>query len=197
MPVSPSSLIAAVDVEQLGETDADSSARLELLDRFALICDPRSRRGRRHSLASVLGVVACAMVAVGSDSLTAIEQWADNASQQVLADLDVWRDPLTGRHQPPSDVPRISRKRRQASLPGGPEQRFDPDRPQTRSARTSYVDEAWTLDRPQPRPAPDHRHTLVRGMRRDGPIQPPAASPRATFRRSLASDLRTRAAIRL
>ncbi|MCU1676164.1 MAG: hypothetical protein JWM93_922 [Frankiales bacterium] len=86
MPVAPSSLIAAVDREQLGETDADSSARLELLDRFALICDPRSRRGRRHSLASVLAVVACATVAVGSDSLTAIEQWADNAPQQVLAD---------------------------------------------------------------------------------------------------------------
>ncbi len=103
MPVAPSSLIAAVDREQLGETDADSSARLELLDRFALICDPRSRRGRRHSLASVLAVVACATVAVGSDSLTAIEQWADNAPQQVLADLDVWRDPLTGRHQPPSE----------------------------------------------------------------------------------------------
>jgi predicted transposase YbfD/YdcC len=48
-------------------------------------------------------VIACAIVAVGSDSLTAIEQWADNASQAVLADLDVWRDPFTGRHQPPSE----------------------------------------------------------------------------------------------
>lgn len=103
MPVTPSLLIAAVDGEQLGETDADSSARLELLDRFALICDPRSRRGRRHSLTSVLAVVACATVAVGGDCLTAIEQWADNAPQQVLADLGVWRDPFTGRHQPPSE----------------------------------------------------------------------------------------------
>jgi predicted transposase YbfD/YdcC len=103
VPVAPSSLITAANCERLEETDADSSARLHLVDRFALIIDPRSRRGRRHSLASLLAVVACATVAVGSDRLTAIEQWADNAPQHVLADLDVWRNPLTGRHQPPSE----------------------------------------------------------------------------------------------
>ncbi|WP_449066682.1 ISAs1 family transposase, partial [Planomonospora algeriensis] len=40
---------------------------------------------------------------VGNDRLTAIEQWADNAPQHVLADLGVWRDPLTGRCRPPSE----------------------------------------------------------------------------------------------
>ncbi|WP_326642347.1 transposase family protein [Streptosporangium sp. NBC_01755] len=105
MPVTPSSLIAAVDREQLEETNAGSSARLELLGRFALITDPRSRRGRRHSLVSALAVVACATAAVGGDSLTAIEQWADNAPQQVLADLKVWRDPLTGRVNDPPSTP--------------------------------------------------------------------------------------------
>ncbi|WP_326826977.1 ISAs1 family transposase [Streptosporangium sp. NBC_01756] len=73
------------------------------MERFALVCDPRSRRGRRHRLVSVLALVACATIAVGSDSLIAIEQWADNAPQQVLADLQVWRNPLTGVRQPPSE----------------------------------------------------------------------------------------------
>ncbi|WP_406317592.1 ISAs1 family transposase [Streptosporangium sp. NBC_01639] len=103
MPVAPSSLINAVGCEQVGQTDTDSSARLKLTDRFALISDPRSARGRRHSLASILAIVACATVAVGGDCLTAIEQWADNAPQQVLADLHIWRDPFTGLHQPPSE----------------------------------------------------------------------------------------------
>lgn len=103
MPVVPSSLITAIDRARLGETGPDSSAQQDLMERFALICDPRSRRGRRHRLASVLALVACATVAAGSDSLTAIEQWADNAPQSVLADLAVWRNPLTGRHQPPSE----------------------------------------------------------------------------------------------
>ncbi|MEU8272618.1 ISAs1 family transposase [Sphaerisporangium sp. NPDC049002] len=99
----PSSLISAADREQLEQSVLDSASRLSLMDRFAMVSDPRSRRGRRHSLASVLALIACATVAVGGDSLTAIEQWADNAPQPVLADLLVWRNPLTGLHQPPSE----------------------------------------------------------------------------------------------
>jgi len=103
VPVAPSSLINVVGREQIGQTNTDSSARLNLLDRFALISDPRSARGRRHCLASILAIVACATVAVGGDCLTAIQQWADNAPQQVLADLHIWRAPFTGLHRPPSE----------------------------------------------------------------------------------------------
>ncbi|ACZ88078.1 ISAs1 family transposase [Streptosporangium roseum] len=103
MPVAPSSLINAVGREQIGQTNTDSSARLDLIDRFTLISDPRSTRGRRHCLASILAIVACATVAVGGDCLTAIEQWADNAPQHILADLHIWRDPFTGLHRPPSE----------------------------------------------------------------------------------------------
>ncbi|MEV4180227.1 hypothetical protein AB0J28_02115 [Streptosporangium canum] len=58
VPVAPSSLITAVTCEQLGQTAADSSARLQLVDRFARITDQRSRGGRRHSPASLLAETA-------------------------------------------------------------------------------------------------------------------------------------------
>jgi hypothetical protein len=46
-----------------------------LLERLAMIPDPRDRRGRRHTLASVLAVSAAA-VAAGARSVTAIAEWA-------------------------------------------------------------------------------------------------------------------------
>jgi predicted transposase YbfD/YdcC len=71
-----------------------------LLERLAMIPDPRDRRGRRHPLASVLAVSAAA-VAAGARSVTAIAEWATDAPWPVLAALGVRCDPLTrGCHVP-------------------------------------------------------------------------------------------------
>ncbi len=51
---------------------------LGLLQRLAMLPDPRDRRGRRHPLASVLAVSAAA-VAAGARSVTAIAEWATDA----------------------------------------------------------------------------------------------------------------------
>jgi DDE_Tnp_1-associated len=67
-----------------------------LLERLAMLPDPRDRRGRRHTLASVLAVSAAA-VAAGARSVTAIAEWATDAPGQVLAALGVRGDPLTRR----------------------------------------------------------------------------------------------------
>jgi predicted transposase YbfD/YdcC len=74
-----------------------------LLERLAMLPDPRDRRGRRHTLASVLAVSAAA-VAAGARSVTAIAEWATDAPWPVLAALGVRRDPLTRRCQVPGEA---------------------------------------------------------------------------------------------
>lgn len=59
-------------------------APVSLVGKLAALDDPRSPQGRRHSLASVLLCVLCAMVA-GAGCLRAIGQWADAAPQHTLA----------------------------------------------------------------------------------------------------------------
>jgi predicted transposase YbfD/YdcC len=74
-----------------------------LLERLAMIPDPRDRRVRRHPLASVLAVSAAAVLA-GARSVTAIAEWAADAPGPVLAALGVRRDPLTRRCQVPGEA---------------------------------------------------------------------------------------------
>jgi predicted transposase YbfD/YdcC len=74
-----------------------------LLADLAHLADPRHRRGRRHPLAGVLAIAACAVMA-GARSLAAIGEWAADAPAPVLAALGVRRDPLTGAFTPPAEA---------------------------------------------------------------------------------------------
>jgi predicted transposase YbfD/YdcC len=74
-----------------------------LLERLAILPDPRARRGRRHTLASVLALSAAAVLA-GARSVAAIAEWAADAPGPVLAALGVRRDPLTRRWQVPGEA---------------------------------------------------------------------------------------------
>jgi hypothetical protein len=74
-----------------------------LLERLAMLPDPRDRRGRRPALASVLAVSAAA-VAAGARSVTAIAEWATDAPWPILAALGVPCDPLTRRCQVPGEA---------------------------------------------------------------------------------------------
>ncbi|MET8518437.1 ISAs1 family transposase [Streptomyces sp. NPDC005077] len=56
--------------------------------RLAVLVDPRDRRGRRHSLVSVL-LTACCAVLAGARSYAAVGQWAASAPQDALARLEV------------------------------------------------------------------------------------------------------------
>jgi predicted transposase YbfD/YdcC len=102
VPAAGSSLIPAA-------TDPDHARPLAvgeclgLLERLALLPDPRDRRGRRHPLASVLAVSAAAVLA-GAWSVTAIAEWASDAPGPILASLGVRRDPLTRRCQVPGEA---------------------------------------------------------------------------------------------
>jgi predicted transposase YbfD/YdcC len=57
-----------------------------LLTCLAQVPDPRRHRGRRHPLAFVLSLAACAVLA-GAKSLAAIAEWAADAPPHVLARL--------------------------------------------------------------------------------------------------------------
>jgi hypothetical protein len=90
-------------------TDPDHSRPLavgacpDLLERLAMLPNPRDRRGRRHTLASVLALSAAA-VAAGARSVTAIAEWASAAPCPILAALGVRGDPLTRRCQVPGEA---------------------------------------------------------------------------------------------
>jgi hypothetical protein len=59
-----------------GPVEAESA----LVERLKRIPDYRDRRRRRHPLVVVLALAACATLVVGSDSSSAIWQWAARSS---------------------------------------------------------------------------------------------------------------------
>jgi len=75
----------------------------DLLSCLATVSDPRKRRGVRHGWASLLTVAAAAVLS-GARSLTAIGEWAADASQEVLAALGVRRNARVGRYLPPDEA---------------------------------------------------------------------------------------------
>ncbi|WP_330301562.1 MULTISPECIES: ISAs1 family transposase [unclassified Streptomyces] len=83
MPAAPSSPVP-VGLGQLAGCDPACPDELpDLLARLSHLPDPRRRRGRRHPLPYVLAVAACAVLA-GAKSLTAIAEWAADASDRLL-----------------------------------------------------------------------------------------------------------------
>ncbi len=64
-------------------THAQRSAS-RVVARLTVLVDPRDRRGRRHSLVSML-LTACCAVLAGARSYVAVGQWAAQAPQDALA----------------------------------------------------------------------------------------------------------------
>jgi hypothetical protein len=63
-----------------------------LLSFLAAIPDPRSRRGRRHPLTAILGLVCCALMC-GARSYAAIAQWGDDQDIALMHQLGFTRKP--------------------------------------------------------------------------------------------------------
>jgi predicted transposase YbfD/YdcC len=124
-----------------------------LLERLAMLPDPRDRRGRRHTLASVLAVSAAA-VAAGARSVTAIAEWAADAPWPILAALGVRCDPLTRRCQVPGEA---TIRRVLARIDGD---------------AVDVTIGAWLADRLRPPPSPRRVIAVdgktLRGSARDG-----------------------------
>jgi hypothetical protein len=70
---------------------ADTSPIPSLLEALAVVPDPRARRGRRYTAATILTFAVCAMLC-GARSLYAIAQWGrDQGSAEVRAALGITR----------------------------------------------------------------------------------------------------------
>jgi predicted transposase YbfD/YdcC len=82
---------------KLGPLDADRVA--DLRPYLDLVPDPRGRRGRWYSLTAILLVCACAAVS-GARSVDEIAEWAQRASDALLAAVGVRRHLLRWRRAP-------------------------------------------------------------------------------------------------
>ena len=82
---------------------AGQGAEPGLLERLGTVPDPRSARGRRYRLATLLAIGVCALSTPGYDSLTAVAEWARRADQRVLARLGAPFDPFSGRYLAPDE----------------------------------------------------------------------------------------------
>ncbi|MFE7860135.1 ISAs1 family transposase [Streptomyces sp. NPDC057403] len=96
MPAAVSSLIPAVLVK-LGPLDGGRVA--DLRPYLDLVPDPRERRGRWYSLTAILLICACAAVS-GARSVDELAEWAERASDALLAAVGVRRHPLQWRRTP-------------------------------------------------------------------------------------------------
>lgn len=88
MPALSSSPIPAVVVQLAAAADVGRVAGAGVVAALAKVPDPRARRGVRHQIRVILVLAACAVLA-GCRSFTAIGEWIANASDQVLAALEV------------------------------------------------------------------------------------------------------------
>jgi predicted transposase YbfD/YdcC len=94
-----SSLIAGV-LDRLGPVSVQHA--VDLRECFALVEDPRDRRGVRHSLASMLAIAAVA-VAAGAQSMVAVWEWAADLPQWALRALGARHDTQRGCFVVPSE----------------------------------------------------------------------------------------------
>jgi predicted transposase YbfD/YdcC len=74
-----------------------------LLDRLALVDDPRDPRGVRYRLATLLAIGVCAVSAAGHNTLTAIADWVRRCDPSELSRLGCPFNPLTGRYRVPDE----------------------------------------------------------------------------------------------
>lgn len=109
MLVGPLSMIGAASAHPVlagggGATvRADQGGARGLLARLEAVPDPRSARGRRYRLSTLLALGACALSTPGHDSLTAVAEWGRRAGQDVLARLGAPYHPLAGRYLAPDE----------------------------------------------------------------------------------------------
>jgi predicted transposase YbfD/YdcC len=87
IPSSPTALADAATAAEVPARPLSSPESISLLQALAAVPDPRKRRGRRHSLQSLL-FLALSAVLVGARSYAAIADWAAVAEQQVRVCAD-------------------------------------------------------------------------------------------------------------
>jgi hypothetical protein len=93
MPVPASAADAALEELAARAAGLHAASGGDLLGCFALVPDPRARRGTRHSLAAILAMCTAAVLS-GCGSLEDVTAWVSAADQGVLAALGCRRNAL-------------------------------------------------------------------------------------------------------
>ncbi|GGY04337.1 hypothetical protein GCM10010358_67350 [Streptomyces minutiscleroticus] len=147
-----------------------------VVGRLTALVDPRERRGRRHSLVSML-LTACCAVLAGARSYAAVGQWAVQAPQDALARLGVRATGPFALHQVP--VTSTIRRVLQLTCPGGPAdllgrspagaRQLAVDGTTARGSRTSTIPAAHLLSA-----VPSGGHTVASCRCRTRPPRSPA-----------------------
>lgn len=102
-PSSPIPSVSRIPAPPI-RTDAHEAEQVRaLITELAAVPDPRARRGRCFSLASLLALAVCAMTPAGHDSLTAAAEWCQRATHQELAAFELPYNIFTGRFRVPSE----------------------------------------------------------------------------------------------
>lgn len=103
MPADASSLIPPA-LDQLREYPRVVPEEVPgLLERLAEVPDPRDPRGLRHTLAVVLALTACAVLA-GATSLLAVGEWIADTPAHVLEQIGVGPDPALPKRVLPTET---------------------------------------------------------------------------------------------
>jgi hypothetical protein len=87
-----------------------------LAERLRALADPRCRRGKRHPFVAVL-LIACSAVVTGARGFVAIDEWAAEAPQDVLARLGARTATALAVRIPPSGA--MIRRVIKDTCPGG------------------------------------------------------------------------------
>src|SRR6266567_4364371 len=93
MPAVPASAAAALEELAARAASLHAASGGDLLECFALVPDPRDRRGVRHCLAGILAMCTAAVLC-GCSSLEDVTAWVSAAGPEILAALGCRRNAL-------------------------------------------------------------------------------------------------------
>jgi len=94
---------ASAESQPAPKTQLKARQLASLLEVFWALPDARRSQGRRHRVGCVLGCAAAGVMA-GSRTYADLATVASQFNQGQLRALRAWRNPKTGRHEPPSEA---------------------------------------------------------------------------------------------
>ena len=100
-PAALGQLVRTDDVPECPAAAVNSVA--DLRDHLAAVPDPRDRRGRRHTITTIV-LIAAAAALTGARSFAAIGEWAADLPQHLLVVLGARMDLRRGRYRAPDEA---------------------------------------------------------------------------------------------
>ena len=94
----------AYEKERPVQCDFSCAHLPSLLDRFKGLRDPRKGQGKRHRLATILAIIACAKLSGKPGGYRALYTYAEGLTKPQRRALQCWIHPHTGEYEVPSET---------------------------------------------------------------------------------------------